>query len=40
MGVCVTQFDAKLLERGLVCSAGAVVSVTGERENERGKEGE
>lgn len=24
LGLCVTQFDAKLLERGLVCSPGAL----------------
>ena len=27
IGLCVTQFDAKLLERGIVCAPGAVKSM-------------
>ena len=29
MGLCVTQFDPKLLERGLVCSVGALPTIEG-----------
>lgn len=29
VGICVTQFDSKLLERGLVCVPGVVLSATG-----------
>ena len=28
LGICVTQFDPKLLERGLVCSPGALPTIT------------
>ena len=29
LGICVTQFDAKLLERGLVCSPGSIPWIYG-----------
>ena len=29
VGICVTQFDSKLLERGLVCSPGHLPTIYG-----------
>ena len=29
IGMCVTQFDAKLLERGIACSPGYVTTIHG-----------